>query len=259
MSQLFAIQTNPEGAYNQLRLGMCFPLVRRPGVLFDYTNIEIGIINELSPAFAHLGGYAQITPLSVLQIRAEASALVYWPLPVERAGYYRRAGYDGGFQPSDLPAGEGRVETGWNLNLIATLRGKVAFNRTWGLILLDLLSVSYFDIGPGDYYFNMRWDVILNGDDWIIANELFVGLETRVGDGFAFRYGFFDSYRRVPNAGYDGHQLGIFAMGWWPKPYPNVWDFTPFIRAGIYIDHDFRTETFSLTAGLITQYELGGI
>jgi len=260
LSQLFAVQTNPEGAYNQFRLGACFPLIRTPGILYDYTNVELGIINELTPAFTHLGGYAQIAPLSFLVFRVEMTGLVYWPLPFPRAGYYPLDhGYGSGFSSGDLHEGEGQVETGWNLNLITVLRGMVRFNSVWGLLLMNILNVGYWDIGEGSYYFNMRWDVVLNGSDWVIANELFLGLETRLTDDFAFRYGFFDSYRRVPNAGYDGHQLGIFAMGWWPKPFPALWDFTLFVRAGYYTDHAFRTDSFSVTGGLMTQYELGGI
>ncbi len=259
LSQLFAVQTNPTGALSQLRLGMCFPLVRKPGVLFDYTNVEIGILNETSPAFSHLGGYAQISPLSFLMFRAEASGLVYWPLPTNRAGYYPRTDYHGGFRNEDLPAGAGTTATGFNLNLYAVLRAKVALSPIWAILLLSILNVSYYDIGDASYYFNMRWDAIMRKQDWIIANEAFLGVETRVTDAFAFRYGLFDSYRHVPNAGYTGHQAGLFVMAWWPKPFPAVWDFTLFVRSGLYFAHEFRTGSFSVLAGLITQYRLGGL
>jgi hypothetical protein len=263
LSQLFALQVNPEGVLNQFRLGLCFPLIRNPGVLFDYTSVEIGVLNELTPAFTHLGGYAQISPLSFLVFRAELSGLVIWPLPANRAGYYPvDNGYDSPYDGDDLPAGEGVTETGWNLNLITILRGKVVFTEVWGLILLSILSVGYWDVGEDVHYFNLRWDVILNGKDWVIANEAFLGVEQRINPDFGIRYGLFDSYRRVPNAGYEGHQLGIFFMGWWPKPHEAVWDLTPFVRAGYYLDHAFRADgagEFSVTAGLMTQYELGGL
>jgi hypothetical protein len=259
LSQLFAVQTNPEGAYNQLRLGMCFPLIRTPGVLFDYTNVEVGMINELTPSFTHLGGYAQIAPLSFLVLRVEASGLVYWPLPLRRTGYNPvYDGYDSPYDSEDFEAGEGQVQTGWNMNLIAVLRAKVALSRVWGILLLNILNVGYWEVGEG-HYVNLRWDVVMNDSDWIIANEAFLGAEARVADAFALRFGAFDSWRSVPNAGYDANQVGGFAMIWWPKPFPNVWDFTIMARLGYYTGHAFRTDEWSVLGGLVTQYELGGI
>jgi hypothetical protein len=259
LSQLFAAQSNPDGAYNQLRLGMCFPLIRTPGILFDYTNVEIGMINELTPAFTHLGGYAQIAPLSFLVFRVEASGLVYWPLPLKRTGYNPvYDGYDSGFESDDFEAGAGRVQTGWNMNLITTLRAKVALSPVWSILLLSILNVGYWEIGEG-YYVNIRWDVVMNDSDWIIADEAFLGAEARATDAFALRFGAFDSWRGVPSSGYTANQVGGFAMLWWPRPFPNVWDFTIMARLGYYTDHAFRTDSFSVLGGLVTKYELGGI
>jgi hypothetical protein len=96
-------------------------------------------------------------------------------------------------------------------------------------------------------------------EDWILANEAFFGFETPILPDFGLRYGGFDSFRYVPANDYVGHQLGLFVMGFWPRPDTNVYELQPFIRAGYYIDHAFRGDSFSVLAGVITQYDLGPI
>lgn len=257
ISQLLAAQHNPDGALNLLRVGACIPLNTTPGVLNDYTNLEFGIVNELSPSFVRGGGYAQITPLSFLQFRISASALVYWPLPTNRTGYNPVDGYDSRYDPAALPQGVGYVAGGWNADFIGIFRAKVPFNETWALLVVNIFNLSYFDIGDADYYLNLRWDVILQQQDWMFNNEAMLGIEARINSDFGVRLGLYDSFRHVFESGYDGHQVGIFAMGWWPNPSDAVWDLTPFVRAGTYIDHAFRAETFSVTGGVMTQYRLG--
>ncbi len=259
LHQLFAAQTNPEGGLDVLRLGACFPLITTPNVLFDYTNVEIGEVNELSPAFVQLGGYAQITPLSLLQLRVELTGLAYWPLGLDRAGYYGVRAYDARFSADDLPGEEGRGTTGLNANFIGTLRLRVPFGPKLAAIGISILTVGYWRVGEAPYYLNLRWDAVLAREDWMIANEAFFGLETPLTRALALRYGGFDSYRLVPASGYHAHQLGLFVMAYWPKPSGGVLELSPFLRAGYYTEHAFRGDSFSVLAGVTLQYDLGRI
>ncbi len=259
VTQLLAAQHNPDGALNHLRVGACFPLIRTPGVLYDYTNIEFGLINDLSPSFVQVGGYLQVTPLSFLQLRVDSSGVVYWPLPTSRTGYNPVDGYGSRYDPAVFPKGTGTVATGWNFNFVANFRAKIPFNEVWALLVVNIFHLGYWDVGDANYYVNLRWDLILQNQDWMFNNEAMLGVESRFNRDFGMRYGFFDSFRHVPESGYDGHQVGIFAMGWWPNPSDAVWDLTPFVRAGMYIDHGFRAETFSIVGGVTTQYRLGDL
>ena len=75
LNQTLAGQINPLGGEHHLLLSVCVPLIRTPGVLFDFTNIEGGLVNYLSPTYVHQGGFLSITPLSILQLRAELSGI----------------------------------------------------------------------------------------------------------------------------------------------------------------------------------------
>jgi hypothetical protein len=259
MHQLFAAQTNPEGGLNTLRIGPCFPLITTPNVLFDYTNIEVGAVNELSPAFSHFGGYAQITPISPLQLRVELTGLVYWALGLDRAGYYAVRDDDARFSADDLPADEARGATGLNANFLATLRLRVPLHPKLAFIGLSILTLGYWRLGEGEHYLNLRWDAIMAREDWILANEAFFGFETPLTPDFSLRYGGSSSYRLVPASGYAAHQLALFVMGYWPRASAAVLELSPFLRAGYYVEHAFRGDSFSVLLGVTMQYDLGAI
>lgn len=116
---------NPEGFEDQLRLAWCFPLITTPGLLYDYTQVEVGFTNYLGPVYDHLGVYASIDPLSFLQLRADVQGVVYWPLPfIDGAGYYQVAGYGSRYSDDVLPKELARGTGGVNVTLQATLRGR---------------------------------------------------------------------------------------------------------------------------------------
>ena len=81
LRESFGAYTNLAGLANYLSVAGCWPLVSRPGLLFDYTYIEVGL--ALNPS---LGGsvqtaYAEIAPLSFLVFRAMFSGILVWVLP----------------------------------------------------------------------------------------------------------------------------------------------------------------------------------
>ena len=73
MSNVLGIKWGGWGVEHQLRLGVCTPLVRKPGVLFDFSYIEGGLIVHTSPIYTMPGVYLQVAPLSILQFHLEAA------------------------------------------------------------------------------------------------------------------------------------------------------------------------------------------
>ena len=257
LSQLSAVQTNPDAVVNVLRLGACTPLVTRPGLFFDYSHLEVGVVNKLTPTFAHTGGYLQVAPLSPLVLRTELSHVAYWPLGVDYTGYYPKQGYTDSFD--QLFGDAGASAKGLYLGMDAILRAQASVSPSLGLLLVNDVNFSYVDIGSAKYYYSQRWDLILAQKDWVVGNELYAGLESPLSDSSSLRYGIFDNVAHVPASGYSSHQLGLFAMGNWPRPHPLLRDLVPFVRAGYYLDHAFRGGSFTVLGGLMTQYVLGSL
>ena len=258
--QLLGGQLNPAGIEISGRYGLCFPFITTPGPLFAYTSLEVGVVEYLSPAYGELGGYVQLTPISILQLRAELMGLAYWPFPFPRAGYYGDlTGYDADFTPDALPAEDAGSATGWNLNLFTILRLRIPLSEKLGIVALSMWSYEYFDIGDGDYYFPVRRDLIVAQSDWMIASESFVAAEYAVTDALRLRVGLYDSFRTVPASGYSANQVGLFLGAHWPVASELLKDVQPFVRFGIYTAHEFRTSEPSLLFGSLWSYDFGEI
>jgi len=259
MHQLAVTQLNPGGVEVSARAGVCLPLVRDPRVLLTYTHVETGALANLSPAYLQLGGYAQITPLSPLQLRVELSGLGYWPLFFSRAGYFALSGYDADFRSSALPHEMAGTATGWNLNLIAVLRFRAPSEGAVRVFGLNLFSAERWSVGDADYYFNLRRDLPLARADWVVVNEGLLGVETRLSGELHLRLGVFDSVRWVPASDYVGNQVGILAMLWHPSPTGLLRDLQPFVRVGIHTHHAFRAGTVAVMVGSFVSYDLGDV
>ena len=258
LSQLIGAQYNPLGVENSFRLGLCSPLIERPGILFEYTHVEIGVLNYLSPAFTHIGTYFQITPLSLLQFRIEVSWVAVWPFFFDRAGFYNVDGYDSNFSRDALPAEEAGTETGWNINLVTILRARIRLGPV-ALVVLDQLNYEYWSIGEQSHNLNLRRDLVLARSDWVLYNEAILCLEIPLTSSINMRIGGFDSLRWVPSSGYLGNLAGGILMFHWPETRHGVRDLSPFIRVGGYTNHAFRRGEFSAVLGLLASYDLGTV
>jgi len=255
LHQLVAAQYNPWGVEHSVRFGACVPLVTTPGVLFDYTHVELGVVNYLSPVYTQFGGYAQITPLSFLQLRAEVSWLGYWPFFFNRAGYFSRQNYDADYRDHTLPSDQAGRAFGWNVNLIATFRARVSVGPV-AIAMLSMFSVEAWALGDEPYYLNLRRDLILRQTDWLLANEAIACVEIPLTEVVSLRIGAYDSYRGALMSGEESNQVGLIIMPVFSRLGSAARDFSPFVRVGAFTHHPFRRGTVGVLAGLMASYSL---
>ncbi len=262
LHQMLVAQVNPGGTELSSRLGLCTPLVTRPGVLFAHTSLEVGVLEYLSPAYGQVGGYVQVTPLSILQLRAELSGLAYWPFPFPRAGYFDLQGYDSDFRPEALPKEDAQTALGWNLNLVGVLRARVRLSDRLGIVALSMWAAERWVVGDGEFYFNLRRDLPLARRDWLVTAESLGAAEIAVDETWAVRLGLFDSFKWVPESGYTANQVGLLVGASWPNAdflIDGMRELQPMLRVGLYTAHEFRTWTVSALLGVLASYDLGGL
>ena len=230
---------NPEGVENQLKLSKCWPLVERPGQLFDYTNVEAGVYDYLSPIYVQQGAFLAVTPLSPLALRAEAALVQYWPLPLDGAGYFPLDSYRADFHDAALPASRASAATGVQAGISATLQGEVPLSSHTVLAASDMLNPEYWAVGDGAYWFDERRDVILAHRDWLVKNTavLLVGIERGRA---TLRVGALDDLTVVPRAGYVANIVGGVAMIDLRHVEPSLHELSAFVRLGSYTQHAFR-------------------
>jgi hypothetical protein len=238
---------NPEGFENQLRLALCLPLLRRPGLLYDYSQVEFGLTNYLGPVYDQIGLYASVDPLSFLQLRADVQGVVYWPFHfTDGAGYFGEHGYTRAYADPALPERNAEAALGLVVTLTLVLRGSVELHPRLGLLLTNSLAGEYWQLGHAPYYVNLRRDVVLARNDWLLKNTALVAFEVhaRKGPGVRVdvRLGVTDDLTEVPASG----QLVNIVGGWLSvlvRRAGRLRDIEPFVRVGGYTHHPFRTDT----------------
>lgn len=230
---------NPDGAENQVKVSLCWPLIEKRGLLFDYTSFETGLYNYLSPIYVQQGAFAAITPLSFIVFRVEAAGVQYWPLPLDGAGYYALDSYRADYRDSALPAARASAARGVEAGASATLQGELELAPRIALAATDIVNPEYWAVGSGPYWFNERRDVILARHDWVVKNtgSLFLALKRRSA---TVRIGAFDDITDVPRAGYVANVLGGVAMVELRHLTPALHELSAFVRIGNYTQHAFR-------------------
>ena len=230
---------NPDGVENQLKLSMCWPLFEQDGLLFDYTNVEAGLYNNLSPIYVQQGAFVAVTPLSLLVLRAEVALVQYWSLPIDGAGYYAVAGYDADYRDTALPAADAIAATGVQAGASATLQGQVALAQHVSLAATATMNPEYWSVGSGAFWFNQRRDLILGRHDWLVKSSAAILLVLHRARTTA-RVGAFDDLTVVPRSGYVANIVGGVAMIDFRHVTPSLHEVTGFVRIGAYTDHAFR-------------------
>lgn len=241
VDETFVVVANPEGVENQLRTALCLPLTQLPGILHDYDGFEFGLFNYLSPVYDHQGIYAAISPLSFLELRAQAAVVPMWPLPLDGAGYYALSGYHAPHGDADLPARAGRSALGLDLTFTVVLQGAVDLAGPYGLIVTNSFSGDYWHVGDGAYFINLRQDAVLARSDWLIKNNGSILIETHLSDTVNLHVGINDDLTFVPASGYVGNILSLFVSVPIRRENGSPRDIEPFARFGTYTQHASRT------------------
>ncbi len=255
LSEAVIGQMNPIGGENQLQVSQCEPLIRRPGVLFDLTNVQVGLVSNTAPVYTNTGVFASLMPLSVLELRAEATWVGYWPIGLDAASYYPLASHEAPFEI--LPADEGVSADGVNANLGAKLQFELPLATGVTLAAVDSMTAEYWAVGQGAYYYNVRRDVVTARSDWIVKNSAMLLVGYQATPRWLLRAGLYDDLTYVPASGYTANVLSLLltaVVDRWPTDDAQT---QPFLSVGAYTHHAFRTGLM-LVGGLCFSFDLTG-
>jgi hypothetical protein len=245
-------QSNPLGAENQLQLGLCTPLVREPGVLFDYTNAQFGAVLNVAPVYAMPGAFVSVAPLSILELRAEAEAVRNWTIGMDNAGYFPRTSANEQFR--DLPAALARPASGYTAAFTATLQAEIELAPRSTLVAVDSGTYAYWHLGDAEYYYHPRYDLVMRRDDWLGRNTAVLLVGRELSKGLVVRAGLTDELTWVASSGYRQNILAGILMAVisrWPGEASET---QPFIRIGGYTEHAFRSGV-QVLGGIATTFD----
>jgi hypothetical protein len=250
---------NPFGAEHGFALGVRWE--RGDGVdpLREGTHLELGGVTYVSPLSQLSGAYLQFVPWAFLVLRAELMSLTQWPIGLDGAGYYAIPEYAA--QASDqllgpMPADEGAVAAGFDLQLSATLQLAARFG-IWRPILLAQVTFEHETLGDAPFHYDPRYDLVLARQDWMVASSSYAMIELAASSQVAIRIGAYDDLRFVPRSGYANHVLGPVAMLSLTELDAAVPEVLILVRAGAHLDDSRREGEWTGLLGLLVTYDLG--
>ena len=255
MHQVLGIKWGPWGLEHQLRIGGCAPLVRKEGVLFDYSFIEAGFQAHTSPIYVMPGAYVDIAPLSILQFHLQFAPVFYWPIGLNGAGYYELDGYEDNYHESQLPPEDGEPALGWYLRTGATVQLAIPMGPV-RLLITDTLVAELWQLGEQPFYFHNRNDVPAARREWFLDNMTLLMAEIPLHPNLDLRTGL--NYQLTMNLGAKqmSNVLGGVAMFRFKKLGRALRDFTPLVRIGGRTHHPVRQGDFSFLVALIFSADL---
>src|SRR5690606_28857975 len=107
------------------------------------------------------------------------------------------------------------------------------------LVVLNIFSAEFYDMGSDGFYFNVRRELITAEKDWILANETLALFEFTIAAGVEMRVGPYSHIRTVTASDYRATRLGLMVMAERAQPV-RFTTFSPFMRGGIWLAHAFR-------------------
>jgi hypothetical protein len=203
----FSLDQSVQASYNPLGLQFVtrayyrLPLIQKEGILWESTKIDVGLQNNLSPAYDMIGGYIDIAPIAIFDIAFTAQAIGYYDLL--SFGFYTLSGYSSPFDSASLSALTPKNTAGYTVSVTPTV--KIAVGP---VAALDSFSVSYFSVDDGSGFFYERINnCVLAKQDTELVNNAY--LLATVAPGVLV--GLNDFLLIVPASGYLSHR--IVAMG----------------------------------------------
>lgn len=258
---------NPLGFEEQLTAKACHPLVKEPGILFDYTQWEAGALLYLGPIYTHLGGFVAVSPLSILVLRAEFTGVGFWTVPMAGAGYVPLPRYQTSMPDAQAPIDKLQNTAGANFAFTATLQGAAPLGDRLQIMGSETFGADWWTVGNArGYYLNFRRDVVLFQEDWVLKNTVQVALDIRGNDEVFIRVGAIDDLTFVPgipgsNWNFLLNQLtgyfSVFVRRDLVKHDTLLRDIEPYVRVGGYTHGDKgRTSNVMVMTGVSLAWAL---
>ncbi|MEO5898307.1 MAG: hypothetical protein ABIS06_21680 [Vicinamibacterales bacterium] len=160
---------NNLGLQNTIDVGWTWPLSQSTNPLLSGAHVRVGITNVLTPAQARLGGWLELAPLSILEVRLGVDPSAYF------GTFNSLQGFPSYAEPFDTDArkarGGGKAGTAARLHLSPTLKMKKG----------PIVAAASADLewwrsnADGEFFYEPTRDTLLNsGGDRLVATTAVV-------------------------------------------------------------------------------------
>jgi hypothetical protein len=201
LDQSIQASLDPLGMQLVTKVYYRLPFVQQEGMLWESTKVEVGMQNNLSPAYDMLGAYIDISPIAIFDLALSVQAIGYFN--GLGFGFYGLGGYSAAFDGDALKALPSKNALGYTLSVAPTLKFALG-----PLVMLDTFSLTYYSVDDESGFFYERvGNCVLAKNDIELQNQAYL-LATVLEGVLA---GLNDTVLYVPGSGYISHRLS--AMG----------------------------------------------
>ena len=195
LRETFGGSVNTVGVQNNLDLSWTWKLSKSKSPLLEDAHVAVGLTDSLSPAYNRLGAWVEVSPLSILDLRAGIEPAVYFGTFSALVDY---ASYDDVFDVDTRKArdkaGDKSFGTGGRVYLSPTL--KLKFGRVIAVSSADFEWWRASNDGP--YFYEPTRDLLLKTDgDSMVQGQNLLLVEFPRGSGGKILAGPVHAYRHV--------------------------------------------------------------
>jgi hypothetical protein len=158
---------HPGGIGLDSRLFYRLPVARKPGVLWESSNMQAGIQNELSPADNVASARFSVEPIAFFDLVCKAG--VYNLYNLFGNGCIRLGSPTDAYDPDALPNSLPDNARGYWISIAPTLKAKF-----WRLIVLNTTTVNWLGINGTGYFLEWRSCLPHRTNDLDVINDAFL-------------------------------------------------------------------------------------
>lgn len=241
---------NPTALALTSRLWYRIPLQEQRGILWDPAKLDLGVRNQLSPAFEEFGAYLYWEPLALFDFTASVAARQ--TITAFDSGFYEVSEYGADYDElSD--SSEDKARAGFRFTFAPRLKAAYA-----GVIMANELKIDVFDFGsnvsnPGErYFYEPAYDTVIAFRETVVANTLTILYTVTPGLRLGGQY----FLRHVADADVTNHRLN--ALGIYTRQLGESVSFFGALLAGSYLEDRYHQGELYLAGQLGIQARLSG-
>jgi hypothetical protein len=227
---------NPLGFLSESRVLYRMPLSRDTGILFNSTKLELGIVNEWSPADEMPGIAFNIEPIALFNIWVKAG--LYEQYRLFGFGYRKLDGKNGPYHDSIIADITRENRTGSRITVAPSLKMKAG-----PVIVADNVTCNRIDLfNTEEYFYEIRTALPHYSHDFNFINDLIVLYEwsSRLRTGV--------NYNLVYVHGTEVRQQKLGAMVISTPLHRKLHSLFGLVTGGIYLESQIRHHGFYIAA-----------
>ena len=196
LENTLATSANPIGLHDEFLLSWTWGLSESKNPLLSDAHVSLGVLNTLSPAYERLELWAEVSPLSVLDLRVGLEPVFYFGTFGHLVGF---PSYDADFGKDAREAIKDQAvsRTGYRYLLSPTFKIKLGRILARSSATFEWWRVD----GPGAFFYEPLRDTVLNSDgDAVMSLTSQLFYELRGGPGKTLLAGLFHDRMDVYDA-----------------------------------------------------------